>query len=71
MKWKPIDPARCLSCGKGGGVLKPIYGDKLPGCCPACWPAARQGVLKLIPQGSGVAFDTPIPYKLTAKAGAR
>ena len=43
--WK--DGTACLVCGSHADV-KPIYGDKLPGCCPRHWEAARTEVLRLI-----------------------
>lgn len=37
----------CLVCGSRSGV-RPIYGERLPGCCPKHWDDARAGVLRLI-----------------------
>lgn len=39
----------CLVCGSLSAV-RPIYGERLPGCCPAHWRDARFGVLNLIRQ---------------------
>ena len=37
----------CLVCGSRSNV-RPIYGERLPGCCPNCWPGARAAVRRLI-----------------------
>jgi hypothetical protein len=39
-----IDNTHCLVCGVDC-PLRPIYGEKLPGCCVWCFSGARAAVL--------------------------
>lgn len=42
------DNGACLVCGSRLLAVRPIYGDRLPGCCPMCWQEAREAVLAFV-----------------------